>query len=47
MTDFNLELENWIRDGRALKYFRERDGDAILPIQDITAALPPPDENST
>ena len=24
MTDFNLELENWIRDGRALKYFRER-----------------------
>ena len=42
MTEFNLELENWIRDGRALKYFRERDGDAILPIQEITAALPPP-----
>lgn len=47
MTDFNLELENWIRDGRALKYFRERDGDAILPIQEITAALPPPSEDGS
>ena len=46
-TNFNLELENWIRDGRALKYFKERDGDAILPIQDITAALPPPSEDGS
>ena len=45
MTDFNLELENWIRDGRAFKYFGERDGDAILPIQEITAPLPPPSED--
>ena len=47
MADFNLELENWIRDGRAFKYFRERDGDAILPIQEITAALPPSSEDGS
>ena len=44
MTEFNVELENWMRDGRALKYFREKDGDAILPVQEIVKALPPPNE---
>ena len=47
MKDFNLELENWIRDGRALKYFRACDGDATQPIQEITAALPPPSEDGS
>ena len=47
MTAFNLELENWIRDGRALKYFKERDKKAISPIQKVITALPPPDEDDT
>ena len=45
MTDFNVELENWMRDGRALAYFRKKDGEAILSVQEIVAALPPPNED--
>jgi len=41
ITAFNLELENWIRDGRAIRYFK-KDGNAIQSIQAIAAALPPP-----
>ena len=43
MTSFNIELENWIRDGRALTYFRARDVTSILPVQEIVKALPAPE----
>lgn len=42
ITDFNLQMENWIRDGSALKYFANRDAAAIGPIKEIFAQLPPP-----
>lgn len=47
ITDFNVELEKWMRDGRALKYFRERDGHSIVPVQEVVAALPPPDGSNS
>ena len=43
MTNFNIELENWMRDGRALTYFRGRDGASILPVQEIVKSLPNPE----
>lgn len=42
MTSFNIELENWVRDGKALKYFSERDQAAIEPLKAVFAELPPP-----
>lgn len=40
MTNFNIELEEWIRDGRALKYFSERDSDSIPALKAVYASLP-------
>ena len=31
MTSFNQQADLWLRDGRAMKYFRARDENAILP----------------
>ena len=42
ITDFNVELESWLGNGRALKYFRERDQSAIYAVEMTVAALPPP-----
>lgn len=42
MTDFNLQLEDWIRSGKALTYFSDRDASAIGPLKAIYAELPPP-----
>ena len=42
MGVFNTQLDEWLRDGRALKYFMERDKEAILPLERVLAALPPP-----
>ena len=42
MTNFNLHLEGWIRDGRALKYLGDRDATAIAPLEKVLAELPPP-----
>lgn len=42
MTEFNLQVNNWIRDGRALKYFGERDKASVLPLQSLLRELPPP-----
>ncbi len=42
LTDFNLQLDEWIRDGRALKYFKNRDEKAIAPLSKIVALLPKP-----
>ena len=33
MSDFNIEMENWLRDGRSWKYFSERDVDSIEPLK--------------
>ena len=41
MTDFNRQLDKWLRDGRARKYFGNRDPEAILPLDHVLAALPP------
>ena len=46
MTSFNLQLSEWIRGGKALEYFRERDADAIAPIKTVIAALPPPTQDN-
>ena len=43
MTAFNTELDNWLTDGRAQKYFRERDSDAILPLERVLAVLASPE----
>ncbi len=42
MTEFNQQLDNWLRDGRARQYLGDRDADAILPLDRVLAALPPP-----
>lgn len=42
MTDFNIQLEAWIRDGRALKYFSKRDQKSIKPLKEVYAELPTP-----
>ena len=47
MTEFHLQVEFWLRDGRARTYFGERDGHAIEPLDKVLAALPPPDRMVT
>ncbi|MEJ1334475.1 MAG: KilA-N domain-containing protein [Candidatus Sedimenticola sp. (ex Thyasira tokunagai)] len=42
MTSFNLKLEEWIRDGRALEYFSGRDSKSIAPLKKVYAELPAP-----
>ena len=42
ITEFNKQLDNWLRDGRARKYFGKRDANAILPLDRVLAALPKP-----
>ena len=42
MTEFNLQLEDWIKDGRALKYFGDRDNASIAPLKQLYAELPAP-----
>ena len=41
MTSFNQQLDIWLRT-RARRYFGDRDPDAILPLDSVLAALPPP-----
>ena len=40
MTDFNEQLDLWIRDGRARKCFGNRDENAIVPLDRVVRALP-------
>lgn len=42
MTEFNLQFDEWLRDGRARAYFGERDETSILPLDRVLAELPPP-----
>ena len=41
MTEFNLQLNNWLKDGRAEKYFSKRDPDAIPTLHKVLE-LPAP-----
>ncbi len=43
ITEFNQQLERWMRDGRARKYFGSRDAKAIAPLDRVLAALPAPE----
>jgi KilA-N domain len=42
MTDFNLQLDNWIKSGKALEYFSARDAKAIEPMKAVYAELAAP-----
>ena len=42
LTAFNLQLDAWLRDGSARKYFGGRDATAIEPLSRVLAALPAP-----
>lgn len=35
MTSFNIELNKWIIDGRAIKYFTEKDPNSKLAIERV------------
>lgn len=39
LTDFNIQLEKWILDGRALKYFRDRDIASVEPLKLVLADI--------
>jgi hypothetical protein len=43
MTEFNLQLDNWIKSGKALEYFSSRDVAAIGPIKVVCAEIAPPE----
>lgn len=40
MTAFNLELQTWLTNGKAVKYFGDRDAASILPLNQVIQALP-------
>ncbi len=46
ITEFNQQLETWLRDGRARQYFGERDAEAIGPLDRVLAALPAPGQET-
>lgn len=39
MTQFNIELEAWIKDGRATKYFSDRDQNSIPALKAVYSEL--------
>ena len=41
LTDFAIQVHEWLRDGRAMRYFRARDERAIEPLDRVVAELPP------
>lgn len=41
MTEFNLQLDDWIRNGKALEYFSKKDQKAIAPLKEAFSELPP------
>ena len=42
LTDFNLELDAWLRDGRAREYFAKRDQKALPVLGRVLMQLPAP-----
>lgn len=45
MTEFNLQLDNWIKSGKALEYFSDRDANAIEPVKAVYAELAEPEQH--
>ena len=43
LTEFNLELEAWLKDGRARKYFAQRDQSALPALDKVLLQLPSPE----
>ena len=41
ITEFNVQLDNWLRDGRARKYFGQKDIESLKPLDNVLALLPP------
>ena len=41
ITEFNAQVDTWLRDGRAEKYFSKHDPKSIEPLSRVLA-LPPP-----
>ena len=41
MTNFNQQLERWLSDGRAQRYFGARDPDSIEPLDSVLSLLSP------
>ena len=41
LTEFNQQLEKWIKDGRARKYFADRDRDALPALNAVLRGLMP------
>lgn len=39
MTAFNQQLNNWITSGKALNYFKKKDGNSIMPLKEVYAEL--------
>jgi hypothetical protein len=39
LTEFNVQIEEWIQSGKALKYFGDRDEKAIKPLKAVYAEL--------
>lgn len=44
MTEFNEQLDHWIKSGKALQYFKDRDQKAIEPMKQVYAELIGPDK---
>jgi hypothetical protein len=44
MTEFNQRIDEWIKSGKALDYFKQRDPNAVEPMKAISAELPSPAE---
>ena len=40
ITDFNQKLAGWLRDGRARRYFAERDSNALEALDQVILELP-------
>ena len=41
ITAFNVQLETWMKDGRAKKYFGQRDPNSIGPLSRVLTLSPP------
>ena len=45
MTAFNQKLEQWLREGKARLYFKNRDENALPALYKVLGSLPPPERN--
>lgn len=43
MTTFNQKLDEWLREGKARLYFKNRDEKALPALNKVLGSLPPPE----